>query len=55
MIEGEEEFGYERDLSHNPAVHAHGEGHERRQAGPIAFRKFAELAWEEVSKRAPAE
>jgi hypothetical protein len=52
VIDGEEVMGYERDLSHRPAVHAHTKKHARRPAAPIAFRKFVELAWEEVSRQA---
>jgi hypothetical protein len=53
IIDGEEVFGYERDLSHDPAVHMHTADHIRQEANPIAFKKFAELAWAEVSKREP--
>jgi hypothetical protein len=46
-------MGYERDLSHTPPVHAHTTAkHVRKPAGPIPFKKFAALAWEEISSRA---
>lgn len=49
VVDGEEIFGYERDLSHNPPVHMHTRGHVRQTAGRMPFKKFVELAWEEVS------
>lgn len=49
VIDGEEVFGYERDLSHQPPVHMHTRGHIRETADRITFKKFAELAWAEVS------
>lgn len=50
--EGEELWGYERDPTHDPAVHRHtGLGHKREPWEPVSFREAAELAWEEVSKR----
>jgi hypothetical protein len=53
VIDGEEVMGYERDLSHSPPVHAHTTEHVRTPAGRIAFKRFAALAWEEVSGRGP--
>lgn len=52
VIDGIEAWGYERDLSHRPPVHRHTEGHvQRLVAGPIAFKRVAEKAWEEVTRR----
>jgi len=52
VIDGIEIWGYERDLSHAPALHRHTEGHaERLEAKPISFKKVAELAWRETSDR----
>lgn len=49
IVDGEEIFGEERDLSHDPAVHRHTAGHaSRHPSKPIAFKKFAERA--EVSR-----
>ena len=45
VIEGEEIWGYERDPSHNPAVHRHSLGHTRHDADPISFRDAIEQAW----------
>jgi len=53
VIEGEEILGYERDLSHDPPVHMHTLGHVRQPAERITFKKFAALAWDEASRRAP--
>src|SRR5437773_88204 len=53
VIDGVEIFGYERDPSHEPAVHRHTAGHSSREpAEPTAFRDVAELAWKEVADRA---
>jgi hypothetical protein len=53
IIDGDEICGYERDLSHDPPVHRHTEGHaEMLDAEPIPFKKFVELAWREISDRA---
>jgi hypothetical protein len=53
VIDGEEVRGWERDLSHDPAVHRHtGPGHDREDtAEPIAFRDAVEIAWEEITRR----
>jgi hypothetical protein len=54
IIDEEEIFGYERDLSHDAPVHMNTRGHVRKEASPMPFKKFVELAWAEVSNRAPA-
>lgn len=42
VVDGEEVWGEERDLSHDPAVHRHTTSdHTREPAKPIAFRRFA--------------
>jgi hypothetical protein len=51
IVDGVEFWGFERDPSHDPAVHAHGFGHRRLAAGPIAFKRVVDLAWHEVSLR----
>jgi hypothetical protein len=48
---GEEVWGEERDLSHDPPVHRHTEGHIREDAEPITFKAVVEKAWDEVSRR----
>jgi hypothetical protein len=51
VYDGYEMWGYERDLSHEPAEHGHvGRGHERVPAGSVTFREAAEKAWETVSR-----
>ena len=51
IVDGEEFWGYERDLSHDPAVHRHvGPGHDRHPAERVTFQEVVDLAWEEVSK-----
>jgi hypothetical protein len=51
IVDGVEFWGFERDPSHDPAVHAHGAGHTRLPSGPMAFKRVVELAWHEVSLR----
>jgi hypothetical protein len=53
VIKGVEIWGYERDLSHDPPVHRHTQGHqERLEADPVSFKEVAEMAWKEVSNAA---
>jgi len=53
VVDGYEAWGWERDLSHDPAVHRHATAaHTRVAARPIPFKKVVDLAWEEVSRRA---
>jgi hypothetical protein len=49
IIDGVEIFGYEKDMSHDPAVHRHSRDHERHDAEEVSFDYVARLAWEEVS------
>jgi hypothetical protein len=51
VADGEEVWGEERDLSHDPPVHRHIEGHVRADAEPISFKAAVAKAWEEVSRR----
>lgn len=54
VVDGEEIMGHERDPTHDPPVHRHGEGHGRGMPDdPIAFKDFAEQAWQEYSARNP--
>ena len=52
VVDGEEIWGYERDLSHDPPVHRHTGTHERNASEPISFRDVVEHAWHEVTERA---
>jgi hypothetical protein len=48
---GIEVWGYERDLSHDPAVHRHvGSDHAHESAERISFAAVVELAWDEVTR-----
>jgi hypothetical protein len=48
---GIEMWGFERDLSHEPAVHRHvGSEHQHEDAAAISFRAVVELAWAEVTR-----
>lgn len=52
VMDGEEIWGYERDLSHDPPVHRHTFGHsERIEDQPVSFKEVAERAWREASLR----
>lgn len=46
VIDGAEVWGYERDLRHDPAEHAHGQDHERLPAGRVTFKEVVEVAWQ---------
>ena len=46
VIDGAEVWGYERDPTHDPAVHRHDRHHERFPADPISFKRALEMAWE---------
>jgi hypothetical protein len=50
IVDGVEVWGEERDLSHDPPVHRHVEGHVREDSEPIAFRAAVKCAWEDVSR-----
>jgi hypothetical protein len=50
VIDGIDIWGYERDLSHDPAVHKHDRDHNREPCEPISFRDALELAWKAVSE-----
>jgi hypothetical protein len=51
IIDGVEHFGFERDPSHDPPVHAHGVGHSRLASGPVSFKAVVKLAWRDLSLR----
>lgn len=43
-------WAYERDPTHEPAVHRHDRGHAHRfPSEPISFKSALELAWETIS------
>lgn len=50
IVDGDEIWGYERDLSHDPAIHRHTRNHERVEGDVISFRAAAECAWATLSK-----
>ena len=53
IIDGAEYWGYERDPTHNPAVHHHTYGHGTCvPSHAISFKGVCRLAWHEVSLRA---
>ncbi len=50
ILDGVDVWGYERDPTHDPALHMHTTGHEESlEAAEVTFRQVAELAWKEVS------
>jgi hypothetical protein len=49
VIDGAEVWGYERDPSHDPAVHKHDRNHKSEPCEPISFKQALELAWETTS------
>ncbi len=53
VVEGEEVWGYETDLSHEPSTHAHfGPHHPPGVECPrVSFPDVAQLAWDEFSSR----
>jgi hypothetical protein len=56
IIDSDEVWGEERDLSHAPAVHKHtGPDHVRGDSESISFRAFVEQAWHLVYERTPQE
>ena len=52
VIDGEEIWGYERDLSHKPTIHRHIAGHRREPAEAISFKEVVDRAWGEMTERA---
>jgi hypothetical protein len=51
VIDGEEVWGFERDLSHDPAVHYHiGPDHTREAGVSMPFKKAVTLAWHDVTE-----
>jgi hypothetical protein len=53
MIDDVYDYGWERDPSHDPAVHEH-EGTERlrKATQPISLKRALELSWDRVTQRA---
>jgi hypothetical protein len=51
VIDGDEVWGYEKDPTHEPPLHRHGDDHEREPADEVSFAEVAKMAWEEVSRR----
>lgn len=49
IIDSVEWGGWERDLSHEPAVHRHIKQHERVEADEISFATALDFAWHDVS------
>jgi len=51
IVDDEEVFGRDRDLTHVPPEHGHeGEGHEWIETGPVSFQEVIDLAWERVTE-----
>jgi hypothetical protein len=51
IVDGFEEWGYDRDPSHDPPVHGHqGRDHRWVPAERVTFREVAEMAWQTVSR-----
>jgi hypothetical protein len=53
IVDDDEVWGFERDPSHDPAVHAHGRDHERLTSGTIAFKAAVERAWYDLADLIP--
>ena len=51
IIDGEEIWGYERDPTHDPAVHWHYQGGTAQESERVSFKEAAGRAWEEVTAR----
>ena len=50
VVDDEEVWGFDRDMSHSPAVHGHvGPDHRRTLTRRVTFKQVVELAWTEVS------
>src|SRR4051812_38288808 len=50
VIDGAEVWGYERDPTHDPAVHKHDRTHARAPCEPVSFKRALEMAWESASE-----
>jgi hypothetical protein len=58
IVDGDEIWGYERDPTHDPAVHRHDRDHNRYPCDPISFKDAMEKAWETAGREdswAPSE
>jgi len=54
IVDGAEEWGFDRDEIHDPPEHGHvGAEHARVDAGRIEFHEVVEKAWEIVSALEP--
>jgi hypothetical protein len=49
IIDGAEVWAYERDPSHEIAVHKHDREHKSEACEPVSFQRVLDLAWETVS------
>jgi hypothetical protein len=49
IVDGEEVWGYERDPTHDPAVHRHDRDHNRYPCDPISFKAALEKGWQTAS------
>jgi hypothetical protein len=49
IIDGAEVWAYERDPSHEVAVHKHDRDHKSEACEAISFQRVLELAWDTVS------
>ena len=53
IIAGLHEYGWERDRTHDPAVHEHeGSGRTRKPSEAISLKKVLAIAWDRLSAQA---
>lgn len=50
VIDEQEEWGYERDPSHDLAVHRHDRDHNMNPCEPVAFVAALKMAWETAAQ-----
>jgi Family of unknown function (DUF6516) len=50
IVDGAERRGYDRDPTHEPAEHRHGEGHEMEPWEAVSFDEVAEEFWDILSQ-----
>ena len=50
VIDGGEVWGFERDPTHDPPEHGHGEEHTRVPAARGTFKQVVDLAWHKASE-----
>lgn len=51
IIEGLAVWGYDRDPTHDPPDHGHGEDHAWLDTGTVTFKQVVDHAWETVTER----